>query len=209
MRKFEKFPHFSFFSHTFVFSIDLHALAAYVSSRSKSHWCSCHVSHLSKNISVSSVLLKHIDFNLFFSLICQDLFNLIADNNDCIDERRLGLLIYDCLRLPKLLGEVAAFGGTNVEPSVRSCLEMANSPPDGITAHQVLNWIRAEPQSLVWMVVLHRFRLAEKSRHPAKCNHCRCYPIVGFRYRCLKCFNFDLCQNCYLSDKVVKKHKPS
>lgn len=145
-------------------------------------------------------------FNFFFA---KDLFTLIADENQCADERRLGLLIYDCMRLPKLLGEVAAFGGTNVEPSVRSCLEKAGFPPNGITSEDVLNWIRAEPQSLVWMLVLHRLRLAEKSRHPAKCNLCRKYPIEGFRYRCLKCFNFDLCQDCYLSDKTTKKHKPS
>ncbi|KAI2802251.1 hypothetical protein BLOT_010444 [Blomia tropicalis] len=143
------------------------------------------------------------------------LFNLIGNDNGRADERRLGLLIYDCLRLPKLLGEVAAFGGTNIEPSIRSCLEMAGQPLDGgagvasVCAQDVLNWVRAEPQSLVWLLVLHRLRLAERSRHPAKCNLCRCYPIVGFRYRCLKCFNFDLCQECFLCDMATKKHKSS
>nr|XP_046918764.1 uncharacterized protein LOC124498972 [Dermatophagoides farinae] len=160
---------------------------------------------------VALVLLSHISLEQKYIY----LFNLIADENQRADERRFGLLIYDCLRLPKLLGEVAAFGGTNVEPSVRSCLEMASAsglrPPNGsgITVDQVLAWIRAEPQSLVWLVVLHRLRLAESSRHPAKCNSCRQYPIQGFRYRCLKCFNFDLCQYCFLSVNSVKKHKPS
>ena len=152
---------------------------------------------------------------LLFIFIIIDLFNLIGNDNGRADERRLGLLIYDCLRLPKLLGEVAAFGGTNIEPSIRSCLEMAGQPLDGgagvasVCAQDVLNWVRAEPQSLVWLLVLHRLRLAERSRHPAKCNLCRCYPIVGFRYRCLKCFNFDLCQECFLCDMATKKHKSS
>lgn len=137
------------------------------------------------------------------------LFQLIADKNGRAEPRRLGLLVYDCLRLPKLLGEVASFGGTNVEPSVLSCLQMAGMPADGLTSEHMLNWTRAEPQSLVWLVVLHRLRMAERSQHTAKCNHCRCYPIVGFRYRCLKCFNYDLCQYCFLSDKHTKKHKPS
>nr|XP_027202753.1 dystrophin-like [Dermatophagoides pteronyssinus] len=170
---------------------------------------------------VALVLLSHISLEQKYIY----LFNLIANNdNHCADERRFGLLIYDCLRLPKLLGEVAAFGGTNVEPSVRSCLEMSlasglrstntinnGNGNDGgsITIDQVLAWIRAEPQSLVWLIVLHRLRLAENSLHPAKCNSCRKYPIKGFRYRCLKCFNFDLCQYCFLSDKSIKKHKPS
>ncbi|KPM03066.1 EF-hand and zinc finger domain containing protein [Sarcoptes scabiei] len=138
-----------------------------------------------------------------------DLYDsLISDTNHQTDEQHLGLLIYDCLRLAKLLGEVAAFGGTNVEPSVRSCMEMAQLQSNhGMTIENILNWIRAEPQSLVWLVVLHRLRLAEKNRHPAKCNCCRRYPIIGFRYRCLKCFNFDLCQQCFLLDKSTKKHK--
>ena len=32
------------------------------------------------------------------------------------------------------------------------------------------------------------------AKHQAKCNICKECPIVGLRYRCLKCFNFDLCQ---------------
>jgi len=33
--------------------------------------------------------------------------------------------------------------------------------------------------------------------------------IIGFRYRCLKCFNFDVCQNCFFSGRKVKSHKLS
>lgn len=134
---------------------------------------------------------------------------MVANKGKIADERRFGLLIYDCLRLPRLLGEVAAFGGTNVEPSVRSCMEISGAPTCGISADQALKWIRAEPQSLVWLMVLHRIRLAENIQHPAKCNNCAVYPIIGFRYRCLKCFNFDLCQYCFLLDRSTKKHKPS
>lgn len=137
-----------------------------------------------------------------------DLFSLVSERGHA-DERRLGLLLYDCLRLPRLLGEVAAFGGTNIEPSVRSCLEMFQSPREGITVEQMVKWAGAEPQSLVWLAVLHRLRLAEKCQHSAKCNQCKTYPIDGFRYRCLKCFNFDLCQNCFLSNVNVGKHKQS
>lgn len=43
----------------------------------------------------------------------------------------------------------------------------------------------------------------------AKCNICKEYPIVGFRYRCLKCFNFDMCQTCFFFGRNAKNHKLS
>ncbi|CAI2296208.1 unnamed protein product [Caenorhabditis sp. 36 PRJEB53466] len=33
------------------------------------------------------------------------------------------------------------------------------------------------------------------------------FPIVGLRYRCLSCFNLDLCQNCFFSQRTAKRHK--
>ena len=47
----------------------------------------------------------------------------MADQNGMVDQRKLALLLHDCLCIPKQLGEVASFGGSNIEPSVRSCFE--------------------------------------------------------------------------------------
>ena len=33
------------------------------------------------------------------------------------------------------------------------------------------------------------------------------FPMVGLRYRCLKCFNFDVCQACFLTGRCALKHK--
>ena len=59
-----------------------------------------------------------------------DLFRLIADPEKKAGQRKLGLLLHDCVQIPRQLGEVAAFGGSNIEPSVRSCFSKAdpNSP---------------------------------------------------------------------------------
>jgi hypothetical protein len=54
-----------------------------------------------------------------------DMFRLIADQQRCASERKLGLLLHDCVQIPRVLGEVAAFGGSNVEPSVKSCFVKA------------------------------------------------------------------------------------
>ena len=53
------------------------------------------------------------------------------------------------------MGEAQAFGGTNVEPSVRSCFEKAGDH-EHIEALNFLNWMKQEPQSMVWLPVLHR-----------------------------------------------------
>ncbi len=37
-----------------------------------------------------------------------------------LDQKRLGLLLYDCMQLPRYLGEIALFGGSNIEPSGNS-----------------------------------------------------------------------------------------
>lgn len=59
------------------------------------------------------------------SFLNADLYRLIADPNRLVDQRKLGLLLHDCIQLPRQLGEVAAFGGSNIEPSVRSCFAKA------------------------------------------------------------------------------------
>jgi len=48
------------------------------------------------------------------------------------DQRKLGLLLHDCIQVPRQLGEVAAFGGSNIEPSVRSCFEKAGKEKQSI-----------------------------------------------------------------------------
>ncbi|XP_059498219.1 utrophin-like [Stegostoma tigrinum] len=67
--------------------------------------------------------------------------------------------------------------------------------------------MRLEPQSMVWLPVRHRVAAAETAKHQAKCNICKEYPIVGFRYRSLKHFNSDICQSCFFSGRTSKGHK--
>ncbi|XP_039438021.1 dystrophin, isoforms A/C/F/G/H isoform X4 [Culex pipiens pallens] len=167
--------------------------------------------------------IRVLSFKVGLILLCKGhleekyryLFRLIADLEKKVDQRKLGLLLHDCIQVPRQLGEVAAFGGSNIEPSVRSCFERAGVNQNGepletaIEAQHFLNWLQHEPQSLVWLPVLHRLVAAEAAKHQAKCNICKEYPIVGFRYRCLKCFNFDMCQKCFFLGRNAKNHKLS
>ncbi|KAM3931893.1 utrophin isoform 2-T2 [Leptodactylus fuscus] len=134
------------------------------------------------------------------------LFKEVSGAADTCDQKQLGLLLHDAIQIPRQLGEVAAFGGSNIEPSVRSCFQHAQNKPE-ISVKQFIEWMRLEPQSMVWMPVLHRVAAAETAKHQAKCNICKECPIVGFRYRSLKHFNYDVCQSCFFSGRTAKGHK--
>ncbi|XP_073972435.1 dystrophin, isoforms A/C/F/G/H-like isoform X4 [Rhodnius prolixus] len=159
--------------------------------------------------------VRVLSFKVGIVLLCKGhleqkyryLFRLMADPSRLVDQRKLGLLLHDCIQIPRQLGEVAAFGGSNIEPSVRSCFEQAGNNSTTIEAVQFLSWLEREPQSMVWLPVLHRVAASESAKHQAKCNICKQYPIIGFRYRCLKCFNFDMCQTCFFSGRKAKSHK--
>ena len=141
-------------------------------------------------------------YKFLFKLMCS---NAAAASCSSAD---LGRLIHDIMQIPKQLGEIASFGGSNIEPSVKSCLSLSQNK-SSIDLNTFLEWMKCEPQSLVWLPVLFRMQNAEVARHQAKCNICKAFPITGFRYRCLKCFNFDMCQNCFLAGKSHKSHKLS
>ncbi|XP_057678850.1 dystrophin isoform X3 [Corythoichthys intestinalis] len=134
------------------------------------------------------------------------LFSQAASAGDTCDQRQLGLLLHEAIQIPKQLGEVAAFGGSNIEPSVRSCFQHATNKVE-LEPRQFVDWMRLEPQSMVWLPVLHRVAAAETAKHQAKCNICKECPIVGFRYRSLKHFNYDVCQSCFFSGRTAKGHK--
>ncbi|KFU89196.1 Dystrophin-related protein 2, partial [Chaetura pelagica] len=136
----------------------------------------------------------------------QYLFSQVANAGGLCDQRHLGVLLHEAIQVPRQLGEVAAFGGSNVEPSIRSCFRFSNGK-SAIEVSQFLEWANLEPQSMVWLAVLHRVAVAEQVKHQTKCSVCRQCPIKGFRYRSLKQFNVDICQTCFLTGRASKGNK--
>ena len=141
------------------------------------------------------------------------LYNLVS-TGDTMTPRQLALLLFDAIQIPRYLAEVAAFGGSDIEPSVRSCFaakgsggKNENEFVETLSCKQFIQWLQKEPQSMVWLPVLHRLSAAEMATHNTKCRACKAFPIVGFRYHCLKCFNFDLCHNCFFVGRTAKGHK--
>jgi hypothetical protein len=55
----------------------------------------------------------------------------------------------------------------------------------------------------------HRIELIVEPRRQirkyVKCHGCQMLPIVGVRYKCENCFDFDLCEKCYVTYAINKK----
>ncbi|KAI4884573.1 hypothetical protein NFI96_034535 [Prochilodus magdalenae] len=136
----------------------------------------------------------------------KDLFSQVAGVAGVCNPRQLALLLHTTMQIPHQLGEAAAFGGSNVEPSVRSCFQHVGCK-ETIELDQFVEWMHLEPQSMVWLPVLHRVAAAETAKHQAKCNICKECPMVGFRYRSLKHFNYNVCQRCFFSGRTTKGHR--
>ncbi|XP_059499762.1 utrophin-like isoform X1 [Stegostoma tigrinum] len=138
--------------------------------------------------------------------ILKNLFKQGAEPTELCDQQSLSLLLHNAVQIPRQLGEVPSFGGSNIEPSVRSCFQHGQNKPE-IDVKHFVEWMRLEPQSMVWLPVRHRVAAAETAKHQAKCNICKEYPLVGFRCRSLKHLNYDICRSCFFSGRTSKGHK--
>lgn len=56
-----------------------------------------------------------------------DLFKAVAGPTEMCDRRQVGILLHDAIQIPRQLGEVAAYGGSNIEPIVLSCFQQVNT----------------------------------------------------------------------------------
>uniref|UniRef100_T1J1M8 Dystrophin n=1 Tax=Strigamia maritima TaxID=126957 RepID=T1J1M8_STRMM len=134
------------------------------------------------------------------------LFRILANHNNCMTKNSLTFLLNILAEIPERLNEKITFGKTFVAAAVESCFSNKSSPL-GITEEMFLSWLLQEPQTVVWISTFFRLVTAESVLHAVKCCVCKMYPITGLRYRCLYCFSYDLCQHCFLTGQISKKHK--
>ncbi|KAL7059084.1 hypothetical protein AAHC03_013871 [Spirometra sp. Aus1] len=126
----------------------------------------------------------------------QYIFSLVANRDNELDESRLWLLIYECMQLPRQLGE--GITSSSLEPTVRSCFKKSltslrsGAPAEGLVERdedllptirmdRFYEWLKLEPQALAWLPALYRLIVAESVVHPVKCAVCQTHPIVGLR----------------------------
>ena len=157
------------------------------------------------NVAMNAVVLFFIVMGSdSLQLKYQHLFDLYAAPLGTLTRSRTGLLLSHLLRLTDLVGESTSFGKIN--PSVLSCF-------DGVLGNMIsqqhfLRWMFQEPQSIVWLPTMHRINLAKSSVHDVECATCKVRPIVGLRFQCLKCFDYNSCQVCFLTQQNLSRlHK--
>ncbi|XP_044144817.1 dystrobrevin beta isoform X4 [Bufo gargarizans] len=121
------------------------------------------------------------------------IFSQVSDSSGFMVYAKFDQFLREVLKLPTTVFEGPSFGYT--EHSARSCFP----PQKKITLNMFLDTIMADPppQCLVWLPLMHRLAHVENVFHPVECSFCRSESMMGFRYRCQQCHNYQLCQSCF------------
>ncbi|XP_054676006.1 dystrobrevin beta isoform X10 [Grus americana] len=121
------------------------------------------------------------------------IFSQISDSNGLMIFTKFDQFLKEVLKLPTAVFEGPSFGYT--EHSVRTCFPQQKK----VMLNMFLDTLMADPppQCLVWLPLMHRLAHVENVFHPVECSYCRCESMMGFRYRCQQCHNYQLCQNCF------------
>ncbi|XP_055491439.1 dystrobrevin, beta a isoform X14 [Leucoraja erinacea] len=120
-------------------------------------------------------------------------FSQISDSNGIMMYMKFDQFLQEVLKLPTAVFEGPSFGYT--EHAVRTCFPQQKK----ISLNMFLDTMMADPppQCLVWLPLMHRLANVENVFHPVECSYCRSESMMGFRYRCQQCHNYQLCQTCF------------
>ncbi|XP_053793389.1 dystrobrevin beta isoform X3 [Vidua chalybeata] len=121
------------------------------------------------------------------------IFSQISDSNGLMVFPKFEQFLREVLKLPTAVFEGPSFGYT--EHSVRTCFPQQKK----VMLNMFLDTLMADPppQCLVWLPLMHRLAHVENVFHPVECSYCHCESMMGFRYRCQQCHNYQLCQSCF------------
>ncbi|KAL5235848.1 hypothetical protein ACI65C_003258 [Semiaphis heraclei] len=111
----------------------------------------------------------------------------------------------DLSLLLNFLSENSVFESSSINNIIVNCFQNLNNP-NCMTEAEFMKWFMTEPPVLEWLQILYRIKMAENVNHEVNCKVCK-LPVKGLRYFCLKCVNYNQCQNCFLIGATNKKHK--
>ena len=67
---------------------------------------------------------------------------------------------------------------------------------------------KSPPVCFSFFMAFARMPDVEQVMHPISCEGCHRQGFYGFRYKCQKCFNFNLCQDCFWRGRSSGSHDP-
>uniref|UniRef100_A0A671VAT9 Dystrobrevin n=1 Tax=Sparus aurata TaxID=8175 RepID=A0A671VAT9_SPAAU len=127
-------------------------------------------------------------------------FSQVSDSGGVLVQSKFDGFLREALKLPTALHEGPSFGYTHT--LARSCFPQHKR----VMLNMFLDIVADPPQCLVWLPLMHRMANVENVYHPVSCSYCRGNGMTGFRYRCLRCRGYQLCQNCFWRGNASGSH---
>ncbi|KAI5638382.1 EF hand domain-containing protein [Phthorimaea operculella] len=130
------------------------------------------------------------------------IFSQLSDGNGHLLMKRLSDYLREVLALPAAVYESPSF---SYNDSLALSIFNQNTK---VTVNDFLDTLMSDPgpPCLVWLPLLHRLASVENVVHPLACSACRRSSLTGFRYRCSRCTNYTLCQDCFWRGRVSGTH---
>uniref|UniRef100_A0A8C6WE10 Dystrobrevin n=1 Tax=Neogobius melanostomus TaxID=47308 RepID=A0A8C6WE10_9GOBI len=127
-------------------------------------------------------------------------FSQVSDSHGVLVLPKFDIFLREALKLPTAVHEGPSFGYHH--SLVRSCFPQQKR----VMLNMFLDIVSDPPQCLVWLPLMHRMANVEHVYHPVSCSYCRSNGMTGFRYRCLRCRGYQLCQNCFWRGNTSGSH---
>ncbi|KAI4893336.1 hypothetical protein NFI96_024141 [Prochilodus magdalenae] len=130
------------------------------------------------------------------------IFSQIADPKGIIIYSQFDQFLKEVLKLPVTVFEGPSFSYT--EQTTRKCFAQQKQ----VTLNMFLDAFMCDPptQCLIWLPLMHRLANVENVFHPVECSYCHSQSMMGFRYRCQQCHNYQLCQECFWKGYASGSH---
>ncbi|XP_033846342.1 dystrobrevin beta-like isoform X1 [Periophthalmus magnuspinnatus] len=127
-------------------------------------------------------------------------FSQVSDSHGVLVLPKFDIFLREVLKLPTAIHEGPSFGYNH--SSARSCFPQQKR----VMLNMFLDIVSEPPQCLVWLPLMHRMANVEHVYHPVSCSYCRSNGMTGFRYCCLRCRGYQLCQNCFWRGNTSGSH---
>ncbi|XP_037537569.1 dystrobrevin alpha [Nematolebias whitei] len=130
------------------------------------------------------------------------IFSQISDSAGILVHSQFDQFLREVLKLPMAVFEGPSFGYT--EQAARACFAQQKK----VSLNMFLDTLMSDPppQCLVWLPLMHRLANVENVFHPVECSYCHTESMMGFRYRCQQCHNYQLCQDCFWRGHASGSH---